>query len=79
MKLLDGTNGTVERGNILTWAQTLTDRRAGKPIVIDVEMDQTSILHTTLWLFGGAFAAAVAMLIVIIWLVVRHGRKAKLG
>jgi hypothetical protein len=76
VKLLDGTtNGDIERGNILTWAQTLADRRAGKPLAIDVEMDQTSILHTTLWIFAGAFAAAVGMLMLIIWLVIRKGRK----
>ena len=43
----------VERGNILTWEQTLSDRRAGKPIEMSVDMDATSILNTTLWLFGG--------------------------
>ena len=32
VKRLDGTNGAAERGNILTWEQTLEDRRAGKPI-----------------------------------------------
>jgi hypothetical protein len=78
VKLLDGTNGTIERGNILTWAQTLADRRAGKPIAIDVTMDEASILHTTLWLFAGAFAAAVALLVVIIWLVIRKGRRVRL-
>jgi hypothetical protein len=74
VKLLDGTNGTIERGNILTWAQTLADRRAGKPLAIAVDMDQTSILHTTLWLFAGAFGAAVLLLVVMIWLVIRKGR-----
>jgi hypothetical protein len=75
VKRLDGTNGTIERGNILTWAQTLADRRAGRPVVIDVKLDGTSILHTTLWLFGGAFAAAVAVLALAIWLTIRRGRK----
>jgi hypothetical protein len=76
VKLLDGTNGGPERGNILTWAQTLKDRQAGKPLAMRVEMDGKSILHTTLWLFAGAFAAAVALLVLIIWLVIRKGRKA---
>jgi len=75
VKLLDGTNGTVERGNILTWEQTLSDRRAGKPIEMSVDMDATSILNTTLWLFGGAFAAAVLVLVMAIWLTIRKGRK----
>lgn len=79
VKLLDGTNGTIERGNILTWAQTLADRRAGRPVVIDVKLDQTSILHTTLWLFGGAFAAAVAVLGLAIWFTIRKGRKTAWG
>ena len=39
VKLLDGANGTTERGNILTWEQTLVARRAGTPIVMDVTMD----------------------------------------
>ena len=75
VKLLDGTNGTVERGNILTWAQTLADRRAGTPIAMQVDMDETSILHTTLWLFAGAFGGAVLLLVVSVWLVIRNGRK----
>lgn len=78
VKLLTGENGTTERGNILTWAQTLTDRRAGKPVSMSVKMDRTSILHTTLTLFAGAFAGAVALLVLIIWMVIRKGKTAKL-
>lgn len=77
VKKPDGTDGTHERGNILTWEQTLTDRRAGKPIDMEVRMDSTSILYTTIWLFVGAFGAAVAVLGMLIWLVVRNGRLAK--
>jgi len=75
VKRLDGTNGTFERGNILTWEQTLKDRLAGTPVAMDVKMDATSILHTTLWLFAGAFAAAVLLLVVVIWMVMRKGRR----
>ena len=75
VKRLNGENGSQERGNILTWEQRLTDRRAGTPIAMDVKMDSQSILNTTLWIFGGAFAAAVAVLVLIIWLVIRKGRK----
>lgn len=78
VKLLNGENGGTERGNILTWAQTLNDRRAGKPVSMRADMDSTSILHTTLWLFAGAFAGAVALLVLIIWFVVRKGRKSVL-
>lgn len=78
VKKLDGTNGSTERGNILTWEQTLADRRSGKPVDMEVGMDATSILHTTLWLFVGAFGAAVFVLVGLIWLTVRKGRTVKL-
>jgi hypothetical protein len=67
--------GDLERGNILTFEQRLTDRRAGKPLTIDVSMDSTSILYTTLWLFGGAALAAVSVLGLIVWLTIRRGRQ----
>jgi hypothetical protein len=39
-------------------------------------MDRQSILHRTLWLFAGAFAAAVLLIVVLIWLTMRKGAKA---
>ena len=74
-RLEDGSTGSLERGNILTWEQRLADRRAGQPVEMEVRMDPTSILNTTLWLFGGAFAAAVATLVLIIWWTMRRGRQ----
>ena len=76
-RLSDGQNGTVDRGNILTWEQRLVDRRAGQPIEMDVTMESRSILYTTLWLFAGAFAAAVITLILIVWWTMRRGKKSK--
>ncbi len=73
-RLEDNSTGDVERGTILTWEQRVADRRAGKPIAMTVTMDATSILFTTLWLFAGAFAAAVLALGTIVWLVKRKGR-----
>jgi hypothetical protein len=61
------------RGNILGWEQHLADRLEGAPIDITVEMDSQSILHRTLWLFAGAFAAAVAVLALLIWFTMRKG------
>jgi hypothetical protein len=75
VKKLDGADGEAERGNILTWEQTLADRRAGRALTMAIEMEKTSILYTTLWLFGGAFAAAVILLVTLIWLTIRRGRK----
>lgn len=70
------------RGNILTWSQRLKDRLAGRPIawengapgVMAVRMDSQSILYRTLWLFGLAFASAVAVLVFLIWLTMRRGK-----
>jgi hypothetical protein len=59
------------RGNILTWEQHLADRLDGAPLDIRVEMDSQSILHRTLWLFLGAFAAAVVVLGALIWWAMR--------
>ena len=74
-RLEDNEPGSIERGNILTWEQRLSDRRSGKPIELSVRMDSASILYTTLWLFGGAFVGAVLALWLIVWLIVRRGRK----
>ena len=70
----DGEDGTIGRGNILSWEQTLADRRAGKPVAMEIWMDAESILYRTLWLFLGALGAALATLATIVWLVRRKGR-----
>lgn len=72
--IADNSIGEVERGNILTWEQRLADRRAGIPVAMEVFTDAESILYQTMYLFIGAFAAAVAVLVTIIWLVIRRGR-----
>ncbi|HYN07065.1 MAG TPA: hypothetical protein VES67_06720 [Vicinamibacterales bacterium] len=74
VKTLDGSNGSLERGNILTWEQTLEDRLAGKPIEINVVMGAQSILYQTLGLFAGAFVAAVIVLGGIAWWVMKKKR-----
>lgn len=71
------TNETTDiaRGNILSWEQHLTDRLDGRPLLLEVRMDRQSILHRTLWLFAGAFAAAVTLIGALIWLTIRKGAK----
>jgi len=65
----------VERGNILEWEQSLADRLKGEPVHIEARMDQESILYSTLTLFG-LMALLVAMTFtVIVWWVVRKGRR----
>jgi hypothetical protein len=63
------------RGNILRWEQPLTDRLDGQPVRIEVRMDTDSILHTTLWLFAGAFAAAMLLIAALIWFTFRKGAR----
>jgi len=78
-----GESRPASRGNILTWEQRLQQRLEGKPIayaedttpdVMEVRMDRESILYRTLWLFGIAFTAALAVLAGLIWLTMRRGR-----
>ena len=64
-----------ERGNTLGWEQPLRDRLAGAPLLMEARMETQSILYRTLWLFAGTFAAAMAMLAGVIWLVSRKGRR----
>lgn len=66
---------SAARGNILSWEQHLADRLDGVPLDIRVEMDSQSILHRTLWLFGGAFIAALAALALLIWFTIRKGAR----
>ena len=63
------------RGNILGWEQHLADRLEGRPLHIRVEMDSRSILYRTLWLFGGAFLAAILALGGLIWFTMKKGER----
>lgn len=64
----------VNRGNILAWEQHLSDRLDGRPVEIVVRMESQSILYLTLWLFAGAFTAAVLTLVAFVWWTMRRGR-----
>ena len=70
-----GEPSDVERGNILRWEQPLADRLGSDPIAIEVRMHSESILYRTLWLFAGAFGAAVLVLGLVIWLALRKGAR----
>ncbi|HUR19190.1 MAG TPA: hypothetical protein VMZ90_00180 [Vicinamibacterales bacterium] len=73
-RLSDGEPGAVERGNILTWEQRLSDRLSGVPLAMEVKTESESILFRTVSLFAGAFAAAVIVLVLLIWFTIRRGR-----
>ena len=64
----------IHRGNILAWEQHLADRLDGRPVVMQVRMESQSILYRTLFLFAGAFGAAVLTLVGLIWWTMRRGR-----
>jgi hypothetical protein len=63
------------RGNILVWEQPLADRRAGKPLVMEMKMERESILRRTLLLFAAAFAAAVVVMGGAIWWTLKRPRR----
>jgi len=66
----------LKRGNILVWEQSLTERQFGKPLEIEARIEQASILYTTLLLFAISGALALLVLALIIWWVVRKGKRA---
>jgi len=74
-RLEDGLAGGPSRGNILTWEQRLFDRLEGQTVTMEVLMDSDSILYRTLWLFGGAFGAALFLIAGLVWMVIRRARR----
>lgn len=64
----------VQRGNILQWEQSLSDRLAGVPLEIEAHLEPESILYTTLLLFGATIVAAALTFAAVIWWVIRRGR-----
>jgi hypothetical protein len=73
-RLEDNRPGQVARGNILTWEQRLADRLAGVPLEAEARFEPRSILASTLWVFGLATAAALAVLAGLIWWTARKQR-----
>jgi hypothetical protein len=62
------------RGNILVWEQTLFDRLAGTPLDMTVVMQRESILYGTLWLFAMSAGAALTVVALVLWWIVRKGK-----
>jgi hypothetical protein len=73
--VFENASSDVLRGNILIWEQRLSDRLAGAPLDLHVEMEGESILYTTLTLFLGTVIAALLVFAGVIWMVVRKGRR----
>ena len=68
--------GNLKRGNILVWEQAFAARQVSSPLEIEARFEETSILASTLMLFLVSGGLAMAVLALIIWGVVRKGRKA---
>lgn len=66
----------VERGNIVSWRQSLGAALAGEPLEFGARMEDTSILRTTLLVFLGAGAVGLGLVGVGLWLFWRRGRRA---
>ncbi len=65
----------VQRGNILSWEQPLSDRLGGVPLTLDARMETASILYSTLLLFGVSAAVVAALFAIVIWRVKRSARR----
>jgi hypothetical protein len=65
----------VERGNILSWRQETAAALDGGRLEFGADMDERSILSSTVMLFAGAVVLAVLLLALALWAVVRQGRK----
>lgn len=66
----------VERGNIVSWRQSLARALAGEPLEFGARMEDTSILRSTLLVFLSAGALGVGLVGLGLWLFWRHGRRA---
>lgn len=65
----------VGRGNILGWRQETARALEGGRLDFGAEMDERSILFSTVMLFVGAVVLAVVLLALGLWAVVRRGRR----
>ena len=66
----------VERGNILSYEQTLNERLAGRPVEVEVRMDAQSIFLRTMTVFLSAAFAAMLLLVAAVWWVRKKGQAA---
>jgi hypothetical protein len=65
----------LERGNILAWREDAAAAVDGGRLEFGADMDERSILFSTVMLFAGAVVLAVLLLAGALWAVVRRGRR----
>ncbi len=66
----------LKRGNILVWDQPLASRLKGEPLELEARMEAQSILSRTLLLFGATGLVVAICFALLIWWVMRRGRRA---
>ena len=65
----------LKRGNILVWSQPLAARLKSEPLELEARMESQSILSRTLILFAATGLVVVVCFALLIWWVMRHGRR----
>jgi hypothetical protein len=65
----------LERGNILAWREETAAALDGGRLELGADMDERSILFSTVMLFASAVVLAVLLLAGALWAVVRRGRR----
>ena len=69
----------VERGNILSWRQDLKGGIAGAPLDFGATIGTKSVLRRTLGLFALAILAGLSVIVSVLFLLARRGRKRRGG
>jgi hypothetical protein len=65
----------VERGNIVGWRQDVAAALRGEELAFGAVMDRRSIFYSTVALFAGAVALALALLAVMVYIVRKKGQR----
>jgi hypothetical protein len=65
----------VERGNIVSWRQSVAQGLAGQPLAFGAVMHRQSILMATVALFLEAILAAAAVVSLLLYLTYRKGKR----
>jgi hypothetical protein len=67
----------VERGNIVGWRQDVAAALRGGRLAFGAQLDRRSIFYSTVGLFAGAVALALALLAAIVYFVRRKGQASR--
>src|SRR5712691_2204415 len=71
----ENASGGVERGNIVGWRQEVAAALRGRELAFGALLDRRSIFYSTVGLFAGAVALALALLGVMVYIVRKKGQR----